>query len=182
MGSGEAPVHPWSAISAFRCGDRSAVFTNPTSCGPALWTRLATAPHLVAGTRRGRGAEPAGHVRCRLGRSSAVTALLMAPSLTAEVTSDDSAFAPTGFDLDTKVPQTYDNARDLATPDAEAGRCDAAGRDDGQPFLRRGPRPCSEAQYAEEGAAEKSTGKEEGKGCPNNVQARHRQDQNAGDR
>ena len=91
----------------------------------------------------------------------------MEPSLTAETTSN-SAYAPTGFDLLTKIPQTYENAEGLA---ASTLKQEVVTLPEGMtvnPSSGAGLGACSEAQYAEEQAREKAAQeKEEGHGCPN---------------
>ena len=87
----------------------------------------------------------------------------MAPSLTAEVTSD-SAYAATGFDVETKIPQTYDNADGLATSTLKKEVVTLPEGMTVNPSSGAGLGACSEAQYAEEGAAERSEGRQ---GCPN---------------
>jgi hypothetical protein len=93
--------------------------------------------------------------------------LLMEPSLTAEVTSD-AAYSATGFDLDTNIPQTYDNAQGLAT---SALNREVVTLPEGMtvnPSSGAGLSACTEEQYAEELAPEKTAQeKAEGKGCPN---------------
>jgi hypothetical protein len=93
--------------------------------------------------------------------------LLMEPSLTAEVTSD-AASSATGFDLDTSIPQTYDNAAGLATSTLKQEVVTLPEGMTVNPSSGAGLGACSEAQYAEELAPEKTAlEKAEGKGCPN---------------
>jgi hypothetical protein len=85
----------------------------------------------------------------------------MEPSLTAEVTSD-SAYAPTGFDLNVNVPQTYDNAEGLATSTLRGQVVTLPEGMTVNPSAGAGLAACSEAQYAEEGVQYRA-----GVGCPN---------------
>jgi hypothetical protein len=88
--------------------------------------------------------------------------LEMKPSLTAEVTTA-KAYAPTGLDFDTEVPQTYENAEGLATPTLKKEVVTLPEGMTVNPSSGAGLGACSEAQYAEE-AQQYVTGK----GCPNN--------------
>jgi hypothetical protein len=93
--------------------------------------------------------------------------LLMAPLLTAEVTSD-AAYSATGFDLDTEIPQTYNDAQGLATSTLKQEVVTLPEGMTVNPSSGAGLGACSEAQYAEELAPAKTEQeKNEGKGCPN---------------
>ena len=105
--------------------------------------------------------------------------LSMAPVLTAEVTSD-AAYSATGFDLDTTIPQTYENARGLATSTLNKEVVTLPEGMTVNPSSGVGLGACTEAQYAEELAPAKTAQeKAEGKGCPNDsklatVKSNHR--------
>jgi uncharacterized repeat protein (TIGR01451 family) len=93
--------------------------------------------------------------------------LQMGPSLTAEATSD-SASAATGFDLDTGMPQTYPDPAELATSTLNREVVTLPEGMTVNPSSGAGLQACSEAQYGEEQAPEKTAQeKEQGYGCPN---------------
>jgi hypothetical protein len=85
----------------------------------------------------------------------------MEPSLTAEVSTDKAASA-TGLDVDTKVPQTYENAEGLATSTLKDEVVTLPEGMTVNPSAGAGLAACSEQQYEEEGAEYV-----EGRGCPN---------------
>ena len=92
---------------------------------------------------------------------------VMEPSLTAEATTD-SAYAATGLDVVTKVPQTYPDARVLASPTLKDEVVTLPEGMTVNPSSGAGLAACSESQYAEEGARELTAQeKEAGHGCPN---------------
>jgi hypothetical protein len=133
-------------------------FTNPTTC--------TTAP-LQAAFKATSWQEPeeSQHPQATymsFGPFVGCDALVMEPSLTAEVSSD-KASAPTGLDVDTKIPQTYNNAQGVATPALNREVVTLPEGMTVNPSSGAGLQACSEAQYAEEGQAEYV----EGHGCPN---------------
>jgi hypothetical protein len=140
-------------------------FTNPTACA----SELLRAELRVTSWQEGEaGAAPnPPPTGMSFGPIVGCDRLLMEPSLTAEVTSD-AAYSPTGFDLDTSIPQTYDNAAGLATSTLEQEVVTLPEGMTVNPSSGAGLSACSEAQYAEELAPEKTAQeKSEGRGCPN---------------
>jgi hypothetical protein len=126
-------------------------FTNPTSCEEPLEARFTVASWQGQEVQTGM---PFGSiVGCdRLG---------MEPSLTAEVTSD-SPYVPSGFDLATKIPQTYETPGGLATSTLKREVVTLPEGMTLNPSSGAGLQGCSETQYAEEGVQYV-----QGKGCPN---------------
>jgi hypothetical protein len=86
----------------------------------------------------------------------------MDPSLTAEATTDE-AYAPTGLDFDTSIPQTYENPDGLATSTLENEVVTLPEGMTVNPSSGAGLGACTEAEYAEEAAQYLA-----GRGCPNN--------------
>ena len=138
-------------------------FTSPTTCA----TRLLVAEFSVTSWEHPNASESPAPTEMPFGPLIGCDRLGMTPSLTAEATSD-AAYSPTGFDLDTSIPQTYENPEGLAT---SALKREVVTLPEGMtvnPSSGAGLQACSEAQYAEEGVAAKTAlQKEEGKGCPN---------------
>jgi uncharacterized repeat protein (TIGR01451 family) len=127
--------------------------TNPTSCGAAP---------LQAEFRIDSWEEPQRTVTEQMpfGPLLGCDRLTIEPSLTAEV-STNHASSPTGFDLATSIPQTYDNAAGLATSTLKKEVVTLPEGMTVNPSAGAGLAACSEAQYAEEGTQYVA-----GKGCP----------------
>ncbi|HSZ68774.1 MAG TPA: hypothetical protein VK756_00270 [Solirubrobacteraceae bacterium] len=128
--------------------------TNPTACG--------TQP-IVAAFTVDSWEDPGQNVTAQMpfGPLVGCDRLGMQPSLSAEATSDDAG-APTGLDVATKIPQTYDDAEGLST---SALKQEVVTLPEGMtvnPSSGAGLGACSEAQYAEESAQYLA-----GHGCPN---------------
>jgi hypothetical protein len=140
-------------------------FTNPTACtSEPLHAEL----RVTSWEEREPGG--AGPVSAQMPFDPVVGCdrLLMEPVLTAQVTSD-AAYSATGFDLDTSIPQTYDNANGLATSTLKQEVVTLPEGMTVNPSSGAGLGSCSEAQYAEELAPAKTAEeKEQGHGCPNN--------------
>jgi hypothetical protein len=85
----------------------------------------------------------------------------MEPTLTAETTNSGTD-APTGFDLATKIPQTYNNAGGLATSTLKKEVVTLPEGMTVNPSAGVGLGACSEAQYAQEASQYVP-----GNGCPN---------------
>ena len=141
-------------------------FTNPTQCGSGS---LQAELQITSWEEKEPGAAPnPPPTPMEFGPIVGCDRLLMEPSLTAQVTSD-AAYSATGFDLDTSIPQTYDNAAGLATSTLKQEVVTLPEGMTVNPSSGAGLGSCSEAQYAEELAAAKTEQeKNEGKGCPNN--------------
>ena len=138
-------------------------FTNPTSCTAAALTARFT----VTSWQHPEPSEAPAPTPMPFGPVVGCDGLAMTPSLTAEVTSD-SAYAPTGFDLDTSIPQTYPDPEALATPTLKKEVITLPEGMTVNPSAGAGLQACTEAQYSEEGPAEKTgVEKEQGHGCPN---------------
>jgi hypothetical protein len=139
-------------------------FTNPTACtSEPLQAEL----HVTSWQEKEPGAAPNSPPTVMpFGPLVGCDRLSMAPSLTAEVTSD-AASSATGFDFDTKIPQTYPNPI-LATSTLNKEVVTLPEGMTLNPSSGAGLTACSEAQYAEELAPAKTAGeKEQGHGCPN---------------
>ena len=137
-------------------------FTNPTSCGGPLAAEL----HITSWQHPHESESPPA-AAMPFGPIVGCDGLTMAPSLTAETTSDN-AYSPTGFNLDTTVPQSYPDAQVLATPTLKKEVVTLPEGMTVNPSAGAGLASCSEAQYAEEGAPEKTAEeKQKGHGCPN---------------
>jgi uncharacterized repeat protein (TIGR01451 family) len=130
-------------------------FTNPTSCG---------SQQLASEFEANSWQEPEQWSLARMpfGPFTGCDRLAMAPALTAEVTSK-AAEAPTGFDLATEIPQTYENPEGLATPTLKRETVTLPEGMTVNPSSGAGLGACSEAQYAEEGVQFVP-----GHGCPSN--------------
>jgi hypothetical protein len=133
---------------------RAPFLSNPTSCG---------AERLTSEFRVNSWQQPGQSVTAQMpfGPIVGCDRLGMEPSLTAEVTSD-KAYAPTGFDLGTSIPQTYENAAGLATSTLKKEVVTLPEGMTVNPSSGAGLQACSEAEYAEEGAQYVP-----GSGCPN---------------
>ena len=160
------PGHPTEG--SFGSSSTAAVapfFTNPTSCSAQpLQARF----HVSSWQEREPGAAPDPPASTMaFGPVVGCDRLGIEPSLSAEVTSD-GAYAATGFDLDTSIPQTYENPAGLAS---SALQKEVVTLPEGMtlnPSAGAGLAACSEAQYAEELAPEPTAqAKNEGRGCPN---------------
>ena len=137
-------------------------FTNPTSCGASLQAEL----HVTSWQDPHESESPPA-AAMGFGPIVGCDGLTMEPSLTAETTSD-AAYSATGFNLDTTVPQTYDNAQGVATPTLKKEVVTLPEGMTLNPSSGAGLAACSEAQYAEEGTRELTAQeKEAGHGCPN---------------
>jgi hypothetical protein len=137
-------------------------FTNPTSCGTQP---LDAEFHVTSWQHPGEAQSPP-PTEMPFGPIVGCDRLGMEPSLTAEATSN-AAYSPTGFDVDTKIPQTYEDPAGLATSTL---RDEVVTLPEGMtvnPSSGAGLAACSAAQYAEEGAREPTVHeKSEGHGCP----------------
>jgi hypothetical protein len=127
-------------------------FTNPTACGSEL--------HASSSVTSWQGESPEATTTA-FGSIVGCDELGMEPSLTAETTSD-SAYAPTGFDLATRIPQTYESAGELATSTLKKEVVTLPEAMTLNPSAGAGLQACSEAQYGEEGTQYAA-----GHGCPN---------------
>jgi uncharacterized repeat protein (TIGR01451 family) len=128
-------------------------FTNATSCGSEPLRAEVTIDSWEAPSNQVEEGIPFGPmVGC--------DHLAIEPSLTAEV-STNKASAPTGFDLATSIPQTYDNAAGLATSTLKKEVVTLPEGMTVNPSAGAGLAGCSPAQYAEEGAQFLP-----GRGCP----------------
>jgi uncharacterized repeat protein (TIGR01451 family) len=133
---------------------RAPFFTNPTSCGVGP---------LHSGFRIDSWEQPEVSVAEQMvfGPVVGCDRLGIEPSLTAEPTTN-RAYAPTGLDVVTRIPQTYENPDGLAT---SAMKREVVTLPEGMtvnPSSGAGLAACSEAQYAEEGVQFVP-----GRGCPN---------------
>ena len=152
------------SFGASNPGLQAPYFTNPTACtAEPLHAEL----QVTAWQEQEAGAAPnPPPTPMPFGPIVGCDRLLMEPSLTAEATSD-AAYSATGFDVDTTIPQTYDNAQGLATSTLKQ---EVVVNPEGMtvnPSAGPGLAVCTEQQYAEEAAPEKTAQeKEEGKGCP----------------
>jgi hypothetical protein len=84
----------------------------------------------------------------------------MAPSLTAVATTD-KAYAPTGFDLEMGIPQTYDNPEGLATSTLKREVVTLPEGMTVNPSAGAGLGACTQGEYEEEPVQA-----EQGRGCP----------------
>ena len=136
-------------------------FTNPTSCG---------AESLQAEVQIDSWEDPGRKlaVQMPVGPFVGCDRLTIEPSLTAEPTSN-KAYAPTGLDVNTRVPQTYNNAEGLATSTVKKEVVTLPEGMTVNPSSGAGLQACTEAQYAEEG-----TQYVEGRGLPERVAVRDR--------
>jgi hypothetical protein len=167
-----SPVHdslrcePVNTSCSFGASDPTAqapYFTNPTSCTSAP---LRAELGITSWQERAAGAPNPPPTPMAFGPIVGCDRLLMEPTLTAEVTSDAS-YSATGFDLDTRIPQTYPNPI-LATSTLKQEVVTLPEGMTVNPSSGAGLSACSEAQYAEELAPEKTAQeKEQGHGCPN---------------
>jgi hypothetical protein len=128
-------------------------FTNPTACAGELESSFAVDSWQEPGRFLSTG--------MRFGPIVGCDRLRIEPSLTAEVTSD-SAYAPTGFDLATKVPQAFGDPEALAAPAVQTETVKLPEGMTLNPSSSAGLEACSEAQYEQEGVQYVSGG-----GCPN---------------
>jgi hypothetical protein len=151
----------WGAVDP---GGEVPYLSNPTSCGSAS---LSAELLVSSWEEREPGAAPSpAPTSMPFAPIVGCDRLLMEPSLSAEVTSD-AAYSATGFDLDTSIPQTYPNPT-LVTSTLKQEVVTLPEGMTVNPSSGAGLSACSEAQYAEELAPEKTAQeKEEGKGCPN---------------
>jgi hypothetical protein len=132
-------------------------FTNATSCG----TEPLQAVFSVTSWQHPNASESPAPVSMQFGPLVGCYRLGMAPSLLAEPTSS-RASAPTGLNVTTGVPQTFQNAEGLSTSTLRGAVVTLPAGMTVNPSAGAGLEACSPAQYAEEGAVE-----EQGKGCPN---------------
>jgi hypothetical protein len=138
-------------------------FTNSTACG----AQSLRAQLKVTSWQHPEESENPGVTEMPLGPMVGCGRLGMEPSLTAEATSD-AAYAPTGLDVDTEVPQTNGDAQGLASSTLKDEVVTLPEGMTVNPSSGAGLQTCSEAQYAEETPPEPTAqAKSEGKGCPN---------------
>jgi len=139
---------------------RAPFFTSPTACtsAPLQAEFTLTSWEHPAETTAPTGMPFGPIVGCdRLG---------MQPSLSAQATSD-SAYAPTGLDVATRIPQTYENPEGLATSTLKKEVVTLPEGMTVNPSSGAGLQACSEAQYAEEEPQPKTAQQTaEGHGCP----------------
>jgi uncharacterized repeat protein (TIGR01451 family) len=142
-----------AAFGAAPEGALAPFFTNATSCG--------TEP-LNANVEIDSWENPSSKVSEQIpfGPIIGCDHLTIQPSLTAEV-STNNASSPTGFDLATNIPQTYENAEGLATSTLKKEVVTLPEGMTVNPSAGAGLAGCTPAQYAEE-----STQFIAGKGCP----------------
>ncbi len=131
-------------------------FTNPTVCG----TGPLEARFSVTSWEHPNPEESPASTPMLFGPMVGCDRLGMEPSLTAEATTS-SAYAPSGLDLDTIVPQTYENAGGLATSALKGAVVTLPEGMTVNPSAGAGLEACSEAEYEEEGVAFVA-----GRGCP----------------
>ncbi len=137
-------------------------FTNPTACT----AEPLEAKFTVTSWEHPDESESPEPVGMPFGPIVGCDRLSMDPSLAAETTSD-SAYAPTGFDLVTKIPQTYENPEGLATSTLKKEVVTLPEGMTVNPSSGAGLQACSESQYAEEQVQERTAQeKAEGHGCP----------------
>ncbi len=123
-------------------GTAAPYFTNPTSCG---------GEPLVAefSVDSWEHPEEFAHVGMPFGPIVGCDRLGMAPAVSAEATTS-SASAPTGLVLDTRVPQTYNNAEGLATSTLKREVVTLPEGMTVNPSAGAGLGACSQAQFEEE--------------------------------
>jgi hypothetical protein len=132
--------------------------SNPTSCG--------SEPLRAAFTVTSWQGQAPPATPMSFGPISGCDALVMSPFLSAQV-STDKASAPTGLDFATRITQTYPNPDVLAAPTLEKEVVSLPEGMTVNPSSGAGLQACSEAQYREEQASERSAQeKHEGHGCP----------------
>ncbi len=151
-------IHGTRAEYHFGGGDDVAeapFFTNPTVCAGPLDSEF----KLTSWQHPLESESPAGTVMS-LGEMVGCDRLGMEPVLSAETTTN-SAYAASGLDLNTTIPQTYNNAEGLATSTLKKETVTLPEGVTVNPSSGAGLQACSEAQYAEE--TEQYT---PGKGCP----------------
>jgi uncharacterized repeat protein (TIGR01451 family) len=137
-------------------------FTNPTACTVEPLQAQFT---LTSWEHPGESESPQ-PTAMAFGPLTGCDRLGMDPSLTAETTTD-SAYAPTGFDLDTTIPQTYENAEGLATSTLKKEVVTLPEGITVNPSSGAGLAACSESQYAEEGVQPRTAEEQaQGHGCP----------------
>ena len=149
-------THEHGHFGAVFPGAEAPYFTNPTSCTGVLQSLFSVTSWQNPGESESPPATVMG-----LGSMVGCDALVMEPSLTAEPSSS-SAYAPTGLNVATKIPQTYANAQGLATPTLKKEVVTLPEGMTVNPSSGAGLAACSEAQLAEEGTTFVS-----GRGCPN---------------
>jgi uncharacterized repeat protein (TIGR01451 family) len=132
--------------------------TNPTRCGA---TPLAAVFKVTSWQHPNESESPA-PTPMPFGPIVGCDRLTMEPSLTAELTTTN-AYAPTGFDLNMNIPQTYDNAYGLATSNLKRAVVTLPEGMTVNPSAGAGLGACTEAEYKEEGVQFAPD-----KGCPNN--------------
>jgi hypothetical protein len=130
--------------------------SNPTSCeaGPLV------SAFKVTSWQEPSEAQSPPPTLMEFGPMIGCDALVMEPALTAEA-STDKASAPTGLDVETRVPQTYSNPNGVATPTLAKEVVTLPVGMTVNPSSGVGLGACSEAQYAEEGTQYVA-----GQGCP----------------
>ncbi len=131
-------------------------FTNPTACG----SEPLESEFSVTSWQQPNESESPPPTKMSFGPITGCDRLGMEPSLTAEATTSD-AYAPTGLDLNTSVPQTYENPEGLATSTLKRAVVTLPEGMTVNPSAGAGLQVCSEAQYEAEALQFV-----EGQGCP----------------
>ena len=131
-------------------------FTNPTLCG----SESLESEFSVTSWQQPNESESPPPTKMSFGPITGCDRLGMEPSLTAEATTSD-AYAPTGLDLNTSVPQTYENPEGLATSTLKRAVVTLPEGMTVNPSAGAGLQDCSEAEYEAEALQFV-----EGQGCP----------------
>ena len=140
----------------------TAYFTNPTACG----SEPLEAQFEVTSWQDPAHSPPATDMPFGPIVGCEGPTLAFDPSLMAETTSD-SAYAPTGLDVTTTVPQTYPNPEQVASSTLEREVVTLPEGMTLNPSAGAGLQGCTEAQFAQEGVSEpNATQQNEGFGCP----------------
>ena len=143
---------------------QTSYFTNPTACT----SRPLVAQFRVTSWQHPRESESPPVTDMPFGPIVGCDGptLTFEPLLSAEVTSD-GAYAPTGLDFDTRIPQTYPSPELLASSTLKREVVTLPEGMTLNPSSGAGLEACSEQQYAEEATPEKTQlEKEQGHGCP----------------
>ena len=136
--------------------------TNPTRCE----TQPLVAEFSVTSWEQPNASESPPPTQMGFGPIVGCDRLAMKPSLTAE-TSTNATSAPTGLDVQTLIPQTYNNAFGLATPTLKSEAVTLPEGMTVNPSSGAGLQACSASQFAEEPVQEFSGPQQsEGHGCP----------------
>ena len=133
-------------------------FTNPTACEA---TPL-EASFSVTSWQHPQESESPAATSMPFGSLAGCDRLAMKPALSVETTTSDS-YAPTGLDLEMKIPQTYENSAGLATSTLKQAVVTLPEGMTVNPSAGAGLAACTPSQYAEESVQFVAE-----KGCPSN--------------